>query len=68
MLDDLLEKGVIELLEPKHPEEARRTIDPKYSCYYRVIGHLLEKYITLNERIMRLANDERIILDVDEIT
>jgi len=30
MLDDLFEKGVIELLEPKRPEEARRTANPNY--------------------------------------
>jgi len=27
MLDDLLKKGVIQLLEPKRPEEAGRIID-----------------------------------------
>jgi len=29
MLDDLLEKGVIQLLEPKRPKEVERTADPK---------------------------------------
>jgi len=30
MLDDLFEKGVIELLEPKRLEEVGKTPNPKY--------------------------------------
>jgi len=41
MLDDLLEKGIIQLPELKLPEEAGRTIDPKYFPYHMVIGHPL---------------------------
>ena len=36
MLDDLLEKGVIQLLEPKRPEEVGRTTDPKHCRYHRM--------------------------------
>jgi len=67
MLDDLLEKGVIELPKPKHLEEVGRTADPKYCGYHRIVSHLLEKCITLKERIMQLAEEGRIILDLDEI-
>jgi len=66
MLDDLLEKGIIELPQSKRPEEAGRTSDPKYCRYHRVVSHPLEKCITLKERIMQLAKDGTIILDVDE--
>jgi len=66
MLDDLLEKGVIELPEPKRPEEVGRTADPKYCQYYRIVSHPLERCITLKECIMLLARDRRIILDSDE--
>jgi len=66
MLDDLLENGIIELPAPKHPEEAGRITDPKYCRYHRVISHPLEKCITLKERIMQLARDGRIILDLDD--
>jgi len=65
MLDDLLENGIIELPTPKRPEEARRTGDPKYCRYHRAIIHPLEKCITLKERIMQLARDGKIILDLD---
>ena len=66
MLDDLLEKGVIELPEPKRTEEVGRTADPKYCRYHRIVSHPLEKCVTLKERIMRLAEEGRIILDLDE--
>jgi len=66
MLDDLLENGIIELPAPKQPEEAGRTTDPKYYHYHRVISHPLEKCITLKERIMQLARDGKIVLDLDD--
>ena len=52
ILDDLLEKGVIQLSNPKHLEEVGRTTDPKYCPYHRVVGHPLEKCIPLKEHIM----------------
>jgi len=41
MLGDLLKKGVIQLLEPKRLEEVRRTVDPRYCHYYRMVSHPL---------------------------
>jgi len=41
MLDDLLEKGIIELPPSKRPEESGRTNDPKYCRYHRVVSHPL---------------------------
>jgi len=66
MLDDLLENRLIELPEPKRPQEAGRTSDPKYCRYHRVVSHHLEKCVTLKERIMQLARDGKIILDLDD--
>ena len=66
MLDDLLEKGVIELPESKRPEEVGRTVDPKYCRYDRIVSHPLEKCVTLKYRIIQLARDGRIILDLDK--
>jgi len=57
ILDDLLERSVIELPEPKHREEAGRTANPKYCQCHRIISHTLEKCITLKEHIMQLAED-----------
>jgi len=39
MLDDLLEKGVIQLPEPKRAKEVGRTTDPKYCRYQRMVSH-----------------------------
>jgi len=36
MLDKLLEKGLIELPESRHPEEIGRTNDPKYCKSYNL--------------------------------
>jgi len=66
MLDDLLENRIIELPEPKQPEEAGRTSYPKYCRYHRVVCHPLEKCITLKENIMQLAKDGKIVLDLDD--
>ena len=66
MLDDLLANGIIELPTPKRPEEVGRTADLKYCRYHWVISHPLEKCITLKERIMQLAGEGRIILDLDD--
>ena len=67
MLDDLLEKGVIELPEPKCLEEVGRTADAKYYRYHRIVSHPLEKCATLKEHIMQLAREGRIILDLGEM-
>jgi len=68
MLDDFLEKGIIELPESKRLEEAGRIIDPKYCRYHRIASHPLEKCVTLKECIIGLAREGRIILDLDETT
>jgi len=66
MLDDLLEKGITELPPSKRPEESGMTNDPKYFGYHRVVSHPLEKCFTLKKRIMQLAKDGTIILDLEE--
>jgi len=67
MLDDLLEKGVIQLPEPKRPKDVGRTTNPTYYRYHRMISHPLEKYVTLKECIMWLIEDGMIILDLDDV-
>jgi len=66
MLDELLEKGIIELPPSKHREEAGSTNGPKYCRYHWVVSHPLEKCITPKECIMQLAKDGTIILNLDE--
>ena len=64
--NDPFENKIIELLVTKQPEEAGRTNDSNYSRYHKVISLPLEKCITLKERIMQLAKDGKIILDLDD--
>ncbi|CAL9004675.1 unnamed protein product [Prunus brigantina] len=66
MLEDLLEKKVIELPECKRPEEMNRVNDPKFCKYHRIVSHPVEKCFVLKELIMNLARQGRIELDVDE--
>ena len=66
MLEDLLEKNVIKLLECKCPEEMGCTNDPKYYVYHRVISHPVEKIFVLKDLILRLAKEGKILLDLDE--
>ena len=67
MLEELLEKNVIKLLECKSPEKMGRTNDPNYCVYHRVISHPMEKCFVLNDLILRLAKEGKILLDLDEI-
>ena len=66
MLEDLVERGIIELLPPKQLEEVGRTTDLKYCHYHRVISHPLKQCITLKKCIMQLARDGKITWDLDD--
>ncbi|KAM2086709.1 hypothetical protein ACFX1R_024217 [Malus domestica] len=55
MLDDLLEKKVIELPEYKRPEEMNHVNDPKYCKYHRIVSHPVGKCFVLKELIIKLA-------------
>ena len=66
MLNDLLEKKIIKLLECKRPEEMGHTNKPKYYKYHRVVSHPVEKCFVLKDIIIRLAKEGKILLDLDE--
>lgn len=67
MLEDLLQKKVIELPECKRPEEMGRLNDPNYCHYHRIISHPVEKCFILKDLIMKLVKQRRIHLDLDEV-
>ncbi|KAM1188371.1 hypothetical protein ACFX13_024996 [Malus domestica] len=66
MLDDLLEKKVIELPECKRPEEMNHVNDLKYCKYHRIVSHPVGKCFVLKELIMKLAQQGRIELDLED--
>ncbi|KAH7842968.1 hypothetical protein Vadar_011166 [Vaccinium darrowii] len=67
MLEDLLEKNVIQLPECKCPKEMGKVHDPRYCHYHRIVSHSSEKYFVLKELIADLVRKKKILLDVDEI-
>ena len=67
MLEDLLQKKVIELPECKHPEKMGYVNDPNYCHYHRIVSHPMEKCCILKDLIMKLAKQRRIHLDLDEV-
>jgi len=42
MLDDIFEKEIIQLLEPKRLERVGKTANPKYCLYHRMVNHSLK--------------------------
>ncbi|TYK28163.1 ty3-gypsy retrotransposon protein [Cucumis melo var. makuwa] len=67
MLEQLLEKQLIQLPECKRPEQAGKVDDPNYCKYHRVISHPVEKCFVLKELILRLAREKKIELDMEEV-
>ena len=63
IFDELQELKLIELLEIKRPDEAGKADDPNYCKYHRLVSHPLEKCFVFKDRVMRLANENKIILD-----
>ncbi|KAL0413541.1 UNVERIFIED_CONTAM: Transposon Tf2-12 polyprotein [Sesamum radiatum] len=66
IFDELLERKLIELPESKRPDETKRVNDPKYCKYHRVVSHPIERCFVVKEKIMALAKEGKIILDVEE--
>ncbi|KAA0033819.1 ty3-gypsy retrotransposon protein [Cucumis melo var. makuwa] len=67
MLEQLIEKQLIQLPECKPPEQARKVDDPNYCKYHRVISHPIEKCFVLKELILKLARENKIELDIYEV-
>ncbi|KAA0042867.1 ty3-gypsy retrotransposon protein [Cucumis melo var. makuwa] len=67
MLEQLIEKQLIQLLECKRPEQAGKVDDPNYCKYHRIISHPVEKCFVLKELILKLARENKIELDIDEV-
>ncbi|TYK30122.1 retrotransposon gag protein [Cucumis melo var. makuwa] len=61
------EKQLIQLLECKRPEQAGKVDDPNYCKYNRIISHPIEKCFVLKELILKLARENKIELDIDEV-
>ncbi|KAA0044977.1 ty3-gypsy retrotransposon protein [Cucumis melo var. makuwa] len=67
MLEQLIEKQLIQLPKCKRPEQAGKVDDPNYCKYHRIISHPVEKCFVLKELILKLARENKIELDIDEV-
>ncbi|KAH7845690.1 hypothetical protein Vadar_004901 [Vaccinium darrowii] len=67
MLEDLLEKKVVQLLECKRLEEMGKVHDPRYCHYHQIVSHPTEKCFVLKDLIANLTRKKKILLDVDEV-
>ncbi|XP_070039293.1 uncharacterized protein [Nicotiana tomentosiformis] len=63
IFEEHLELNLIELPEMKRPNEARKTNDPNYCKYYRLVSHPLEKCFFFKDKVMDLAREKKIVLE-----
>ncbi|KAH0716267.1 hypothetical protein KY284_009172 [Solanum tuberosum] len=56
-------RTLIDLPEMKRPDEAGKVDDPNYCKYHRLVSHSLEKCFIFKDRMMRLVNEKKIVLD-----
>ena len=62
ILNELLDKKVIDIYESKRPDEINKVGDPRYCRFHRVLGHLVSKCFILKEKIMMLVSEGKIII------
>ena len=67
ILDQRLDKQLIQLLEYKRPKQDEKIEDPKYYKYHWIISHPVGKCFVLKELILKLAREKKIELDIDEV-
>ncbi|KAL0374049.1 UNVERIFIED_CONTAM: hypothetical protein Sradi_3320600 [Sesamum radiatum] len=65
--DDLLEANLIDLLEMKGSEKAKRRNHPKYYKYHRLVGHAIQDYFMFKDKVMKLARQGKISLEEDSV-
>lgn len=66
ILNELLSKKVIILLELNRPEVINKVNNPKYYKFHHIIGHPIKKCFIFKDRIMALLSEGKVIIDMDE--
>ena len=67
ILEQLLQLKLIELPECRRPEDIGKVDDSNYCKYHRIIGHPIQKYFVFKEQIMKLAKENKIDLNLNEV-
>ena len=62
ILEQLLQLKLIEL-----PEDMGKVDDPNYCKYHCIIGHPIQKCFIFKEQVMKLAKENKIDLDFNEV-
>ncbi|KAA0054335.1 retrotransposon gag protein [Cucumis melo var. makuwa] len=67
MLEQFIEKELIQLREYKRAKQVEKVDDPNYCKYHQIISHPTEKCFALKELILELAHEKKIELYVDKV-
>ncbi|XP_065637351.1 uncharacterized protein LOC136070820 [Quercus suber] len=67
ILEQLLQLKLIELPECRRPQDIGKVDDPNYCKYHHIIGHPIQKCFVFKEQIMKLAKENKIDLEFDEV-
>ena len=67
ILGQLLQLKLIKLPECRRPEDMGKVDDPNYCKYHRIIGHPIQKCFIFKEQIMKLAKENTIDLNFNEV-
>ncbi|KAM1755069.1 hypothetical protein ACFX12_007442 [Malus domestica] len=63
---DLLDKKVIDLPDCRRPEEMNHIDSPRYCKFHHFISHPTEKCFLLKDLILKLAQQGKIELDIED--
>ena len=67
ILEQLLQLKLIELPECRQPEDIGKVDDPNYYKYHCIIGHPIQKCFIFKEQVMKLAKENKIDLNFNEV-
>ena len=67
ILEQLLQLKLIELPKCEQPEDMRKVDDHNYCEYHHIIGHPIQKCFVFKEQIMKLAKENKIDLNFNEV-
>ena len=67
ILGQLLQLKLIELPECRQPEDMGKVDDPNYCKYHCIIGHPIQKCFVFKEQIMKLAKENKIDINFNEV-
>ena len=67
ILEQLLQLKLIELPECKRREDMGKVDNSNYCKYHRIIGHSIQKCFIFKEQMMKLAKENKIDLNFNEV-